>query len=317
MQRSQVQSPIRRKNGWFWVRDVFVMFLGCLIAALSINIFFIPVRLTMGGLSGIVSIIYHLTDKGEFLPFGIMFLILNIPLLVMGYLQISFSLVWRSIVGTIIYSLTIDLTEPMLAGWFTNYINRPLESGGPDPLIYCLFGGVLYGIGLGMIFRSRFTTGGTDILALVIKKKFKTLSTGQFLMILDAIIVLSTLIAYRNKEDPAILLAMYSFIAMYLTAKTFDIVLEGFEYCRTAYIISDKSDEISNQILTRLHRGVTGLQGEGMYTGDEKRILLCVLSKKQIPDLKAIVGEIDPGAFVVVVEAREVLGEGFGSEREF
>ena len=104
---------------------------------------------------------------------------------------------------------------------------------------------------------------------------------------------------------------------MYLTAKSFDIILEGFEYCRAAYVISEKSDEISQQIMSRLDRGVTGLRGEGMYTGNQKNVLLCVLSKKQIPDLKAIVADIDPEAFVIVVEAREVLGEGFGSEREF
>lgn len=317
MQKLQIKTSVRQQGWYSWLKDILLLLTGSIIAAAAVNIFYVPVRLTMGGVSGIVSIIYQLTGKGEFLSFGILFLLLNIPLLVLGYFKISFNFVWRSIVGTIVYSLTIDLSAPFLTDWFFYYVNRPLESGGPDPLIYCLFGGVLYGAGLGMIFRGGFTTGGTDILALVIKKKFKVFSIGQFLMILDAIIVLSTLIAYRRTAEPAILLAMYSFIAMYLTAKSIDIILEGFEYCRAAYIISEKSAEISSQVMTRLDRGVTGLRGQGMYTGKNKNVLLCVLSKKQIPDLKTIVAEIDPSAFVIVVEAREVLGEGFGSDREF
>jgi uncharacterized membrane-anchored protein YitT (DUF2179 family) len=312
-----VQESLRRT--WWqsrqarWIREILFLLAGALIAAFAVNIFFVPVKLTMGGVSGIASIIYQLTGKGDFLPLGIMIILLNIPLVLLGWRKIGLRFVWRSLIGTLVYSLLIDLTEPTLARWFVHYINRPLERGGADPLIYCLFGGILYGIGLGLIFRGNYTTGGTDIMAVVVKRRLKSFSMGQFLMILDALIVIASAIAYRDNTGPGILMAMYSFIAMYLTSKSIDILLEGFDYCRAAYIISEKSAEITERILNQIHRGVTSLAGKGMYTGQARDVLLCVLSRKQIPELKSIVAEIDPGAFVIVVEAREVFGEGFGS----
>jgi uncharacterized membrane-anchored protein YitT (DUF2179 family) len=221
--------------------------------------------------------------------------------------------IWKSLVGTVAYSLLIDLTGPTLTRWFHNYIDRPMEGGGADPLIFCLFGGILYGIGLGLIFRGGFTTGGTDILAIAVRRRLKTLSTGQFLMVMDAVIVVSSAIAYRNEAGPGILMAMYSSIAMYLTSKAIDILLEGFDYCRAAYVISDYAAPITDRILKQLGRGVTKLHGQGMYTGQDRDVLLCVLSRKQVPELKSIVSDIDPGAFVIVVEAREVVGEGFNN----
>ena len=298
------------------MREILYLLIGGFAAAFAVNVFFIPVKLTMGGLSGVASIIFQLTGQGTFLSFGVLFILLNIPVMLIGWRMISLRFIWRSLIGSIVYSIMIDLSAPTLQIWFSTYINRPLEGGAPDPLIYGLFGGVLYGIGLGLIFRGGFTTGGTDILAAVIKRRHKTLSMGQFIMIFDAIIVMASVVAYRDDGSPAILLAMYSFIAMYLTSKSIDVLLEGFDFIRAAYIISDKSQTIADRILKDLQRGVTSLKGKGMYTGQDRDVLLCVLSKKQIPDLKAIVSEIDPSAFVIVVEAREVLGEGFGNTPE-
>ena len=298
------------------LREILCLLSGSFIAAFAVNVFFIPVKLTMGGLSGVASIIFQLTGQGRFLPFGVLFLLLNIPVMFMGWRLIGLRFIWRSLIGAFIYSIMLDLSASTFLDWFTIYINRPLEGGTPDPLIYSLFGGVLYGVGLGLVFRGGFTTGGTDIIAAIIKRRRKTLSMGQFIMIIDAVIVLSSVAAYRDDGSPAILLGMYSFIAMYLTAKSIDVLLEGFDFIRAAYIISDQSQAIAARIMNDLQRGVTSLKGKGMYTGQERDILLCVLSKKQIPECKAIVSEIDPGAFVIVVEAREVLGEGFGNAPE-
>lgn len=295
------------------IRAVLMLIAGSAISALALNVFFIPARLTMGGISGLVSIIYQLTGQGELLPFGIMVIMMNIPILIMGWVYIGSGFVWRSIVGTLAYSVVIDLTEPAMAGWYQEYIRQPFSDGVPDALLFTLFGGILYGIGLGLIFRAGYTTGGTDIIAVLLKRKIKHLSIGQFLLVIDAAIVIFTVFVYRNHDESAVLLAMYSFIAMYLTSKSIDIVLEGFDYTRTAFIISDHSEEIGSRVMDQLQRGVTALHGEGMYTGKSKKVLLCVLSRKQIPLLKAIVLDIDPDAFVIVGEAREVLGEGFGS----
>lgn len=295
------------------IKAVVMLIAGSIVSALALNVFFIPARLTMGGISGLVSIIYQQTGQGELLPFGIMVILVNIPILIMGWIYIGSGFVWRSIIGTLAYSVVIDLTEPIMAGWYEEYIRQPLSDGVPDALLFTLFGGILYGIGLGLIFRAGCTTGGTDIIAVLLKRKIKHLSIGQFLMVIDAAIVVLTVFIYRNQDESAVLLAMYSFIAMYLTSKSIDIVLEGFDYTRTAFIISDHSQEIGNRVMEQLQRGVTALNGEGMYTGKSKKVLLCVLSRKQIPLLKAIVLDIDPDAFVIVGEAREVLGEGFGA----
>ncbi|MEA4889268.1 MAG: YitT family protein [Clostridiaceae bacterium] len=300
-----------------WISESVQLLIGSLIAAFAVNVFYVPVRLTMGGVSGIASIIYQLTGQGNFLSFGVLVILLNIPLLLLGWRMIDLRFIWRSLIGTVSYSFFIDISAPALSEFYTRYINRPLANGGADPLIFCLFGGVLYGIGLGLIFRGNYTTGGTDILAIVIKRRIRMLSISQFLMIMDAIVVIASVVAYRDDSGPGILMAMYSFIAMYLTSKSMDIVLEGFDYCRAAYIISDKSDLIAGRIMQQLQRGVTSLHGRGMYTGRNKDVLLCVLSRKQVPDIKLIVGEIDPDAFVIVVEAREVLGEGFGSGTDY
>lgn len=297
-------------------REIALLLTGSLISAFAVNIFYVPTRLTMGGVSGIVSIIFQLTGQGRFLSFGVLFTLLNIPLLILGKIVINARFVARSVVGTLVYSFMIDATEQFFGDWYIRYIDKPLATGGADPLIYCLFGGVLYGLGLGMVFRGGYTTGGTDIVAMMIKRKIRQFSIGQFILVLDAVIVLSSAIAY-SKEGPAVLMAMYSFIAMYLTSKTVDILLEGFEYCRTAYIISDQSTEIAERIMAELGRGVTALQGQGMYTGNSKNVLMCVISKKQVPAIKQIVSSIDEGAFVIVSEAREVMGKGFSSTMDF
>jgi uncharacterized membrane-anchored protein YitT (DUF2179 family) len=299
------------------IKAVVMLVTGSLVSAFALNVFFIPARLTMGGISGLVSIVYQLTEQGNFLPFGTMVILVNIPILLLGWLRISAGFVWRSIIGTLAYSLVIDITEPFMSGWY-KYVFSGSSSGiVPDPLLFTLFGGILYGLGLGLIFRASYTTGGTDIIAVLLKRRIKHLSIGQFLLVIDATVVILTVFFYRNQNESAVLLAMYSFIAMYLTSKSIDIVLEGFDYTRTAYVISDHSEEIGHRIMNQLNRGVTALNGEGMYTGRSKKVLLCVLARKQIPLLKSIVLEIDPEAFVIVGEAREVLGEGFGSSSEF
>ncbi len=299
------------------LQEIPLLILGSFLAALAVNVFYVPIQLTMGGVSGIVSIIYQLTGRGEFLPFGVLFTLLNIPLFILGWRFVHLKLVWRSLIGTVIYSLFIDLTEPALRTFFTIYLDRPLGGGAADPLIFCLIGGALYGAGLGLVLRSGYTTGGTDILALVLRKKSTLFSIGQLLLILDALIVLASAIAYIKQPEPGLLLALYSFISLYIAAKAIDIVLEGFDFSRTAFIISNKSGEIAVSIMEQTGRGVTELKGRGLYTGKDRDVLLCVLSARQVPQLKNIVAQIDPAAFVFVHEAREVLGEGFERKETF
>ncbi len=291
--------------------EALLMVGGSIACAFAVNVFYVPVRLTMGGVSGLVSIIFQLTGRGTFLPFGVMVMLFNIPLLILGLVNLGRRFVVNSIIGTILYSVAIDATAPAFTRLYDNYINRPLEVGLPDPLIYCIFGGIVYGVGLGMIFRAGYTTGGTDILAKVIKKRYRTFSLGQFILMLDIVVLLCAAIAYAREPGPSVLLAMYSAIALYLTAQVTDLVIEGFGYAKSAIIISDKSSEIAVRVMQDLDRGITGLHGQGMYTGAQKEVLLCVLPRNQILALKTLVKNIDPNAFMIVVDSREVLGEGF------
>ena len=291
--------------------EALLMIGGSIACAFAVNVFYVPVRLTMGGVSGLVSIIFQLTGRGTFLPFGVMVMLFNIPLLILGLVNLGRRFVVNSIIGTILYSVAIDATAPAFTRLYDNYINRPLEVGLPDPLIYCIFGGIVYGVGLGMIFRAGYTTGGTDILAKVIKKRFRTFSLGQFVLMLDIVVLLCAAVAYAREPGPSVLLAMYSAIALYLTAQVTDLVIEGFGYAKSAIIISDKSSEIAVRVMQDLDRGITGLHGQGMYTGAQKEVLLCVLPRNQILALKTLVKNIDPNAFMIVVDSREVLGEGF------
>ncbi len=299
------------KTKRFWI-GVFYLLAGSVLSAFALNIFFVPTKFTMGGVSGAASIIYQLTGQGEFLNFGTLVILLNIPLLILGWVKIGFSFVWRSIVGTFVYSLVLDLLRPLTEGWFDRYFNVALESGHhPDPLIFALFGGILFGISMGLILRGGYTTGGTDVLAVVLHRRWPNLTIGNLLMALDVVIVTSTLFFYRDEGNHAILLAMYSFIAMWFTARFTDITISGLDFSRAVYIISEHKEEISEAVFAELDRSVTLVPARGMYTGAERDMLYCVVSSRQAPKLKAIVKEIDPRAFIVVHDVSEVVGEGF------
>jgi len=291
--------------------EALLMVGGSLACAVAVNVFYVPLKLTMGGVSGLVSIVYQLTDRGGLLPFGVMVMILNVPLLILGWRHLGRVFVIKSLIGTVLYSTAIDLTAATFTRFYNEYINRPLDVGLPDPLIYCIFGGIVYGVGLGMIFRAGFTTGGTDILAKVIKKHHRRFSLGQFILMMDVFVVLCAAIAYATEPGPSVLLAMYSGIALYLTQQLTDLVIEGFGYTKAAIIISDRSSDIAVRVMEDLDRGITGLHGQGMYTGTQKEVLLCVLPQNQVSALKRLIKGIDPKAFMIVVDSREVLGEGF------
>ena len=272
----------------------------------------------MGGVSGIASIIYQLTGQGSFLSFGTLVLLLNIPLLAIGWWKIGLKFVWRSVVGSFIYSGMLALTEDWMRDWFEKYINKTTMNGMPDLLIYCVIGGVIYGVACGLILRVGYTTGGSDILAVVIHRRWSNISVGTMIMVFDGAVVLSTLFFYRDLSESSTLLAMYSFLSMFITSRVTDITLEGIDHSRMAFIVTDKYEEISQEIIRELDRSATLLTGKGMYSGADRHILYVVLTSRQVPRLQQIVGSLDSRAFVTVAEAREVQGEGFESSlKEF
>ncbi len=281
--------------------------IGAGITALAINIFLVPYKIAPGGLSGLATVLFYVS--GGRLPIGTTMLAINIPLFILGYKIIGRKFFFRTIYGTIILSVIIDLTEAYSA----DFANRLLVDGAdlvsrPDILLYSIIGGFISGIGLGIVLKMDATTGGTELAARLLNRIFKAMTIGQLILWLDAIIILFAILAFNS-----ILIGLYSFVSLFLTTKVIDAMVEGVDYSRAALIISDKQEEIAKRLLIELDRGVTELKGRGVYSGKDKNVLLCVLARTQIQQLKEIVQSVDKNAFVILAEVHEVLGEGFQS----
>ncbi|MEJ6950260.1 YitT family protein [Natronospora cellulosivora (SeqCode)] len=261
---------------------------GAAIASLSLAVFLIPNRIAAGGLSGLSTIIFYMTG----FPVGTMTLILNIPVFLAGLKVLGFSFGARTIYGMIMFSVFIDV--------FQSFIN-PITT---DLLLATIYGGIIGGLGLGIVFLSRGTTGGTDMIARLIHH-YTSLSVGQGLLLADGFVVLMAGIFF-NAE-----VALYAAIAIFINSKTIDLVQEGIDYKRAAFIISRKSDEIKNKVIKDLDRGVTIFKAKGGYTAEEKEVLYCIINRSELTKIKRLVYDIDNDAFVIISSVHEVLGEGF------
>lgn len=273
--------------------SLLVLIGGCAITALGISVFLVPNRIAAGGVTGLATIIFHWTGW----PVGLVSLALNIPLFLIGFRLIGSGFGLRTLVATIFLSIFIDL----FAG---------IGSITDDLLLAALAGGALTGAGLGFVFRQDATTGGTDLAARIIHDRVSFISIAQVLLIIDIMVVLTAAISFHSYE-----LALYAAVTLVVTTKVIDAVTVGINYTKAAHIISVKSDEVAKQLLQELNRGVTGLEGRGLYTGARKEVLICVLRARQVPRLKRIVREIDSDAFVYLTDAREVFGEGFQNHK--
>ena len=278
---------------------------GTFLMAVSFVIFISPLKLAPGGVYGIAIILHHLFD----FPIGLSGIALDIPLLLIGTLWLGPKFGWKTLIGIFSLSGFITLLENI-------YGYAPLIPSAADPsiaypaanYIIALCGGVLLGLGLGLIFKTRSTSGGTDIIAMIINKYFKHLRLGTILIFVDSFIVLGALIAFEDWTIP-----LYSWLVIYVTGLVVDKTILGFSSGKAVFIISDKHEEIKDRILKDLDRGGTFFNGKGMYSNSDKKIIFTTLSKKQLPQLIHIVHEIDPNAFMSIIEASEIFGEGFAS----
>ncbi|MGI6165251.1 MAG: YitT family protein [Limnochordia bacterium] len=261
---------------------------GVMLTGVAMAAFLIPNRIAAGGVSGLATVLYHTTG----IPVGVMMLAINIPLLYATFRIIGLSFSLRTIVGTILLSVTIDVLGPFIA---------PVTR---DPLLASIYGGVLSGIGIGLAFYFGGSTGGTDLAARLMNH-FTHFSIGQSLLIIDMGIIAVAGFFFGAET------ALYAILALYLSTKTIDLIQEGQGAGRAAYVVSNHPEEISRRILQELERGVTALQGRGMYTNSERQVLLVIVSRSEIVRLKRLVKEEDPSAFMIITDAREVLGEGF------
>lgn len=264
------------------------------VMAFAIQCIYDPIGLVTGGFTGISIIIKNLTAsvwQGG-LPLWFSNILLNIPVFILSYLLLGRKFVGRTLFGTL-----------MLSAWL--YVIPTVDIVGGDYVLASLFGGLFSGVGMGFVLKGNATTGGTDMVAALIQLKMRHRSVAQIMQFVDGAVVLVGMFVFGVHP------ALYAIVAVYIVTKVSDAVLDGFHYSKAAYIITDHHEEIAQTLMKELDRGVTGLYAKGMYTGHEKCVLYCVVSKKQMVILKDIVVKIDPNAFVIVSDVHEVLGEGF------
>lgn len=273
------------------VLDIAKFVLGCLLYAASVQWIYHPANLISGGLTGISMIINYLTHW----PVGVMVAIMNIPLLIVAWKANGLRFTLLSVVGIAVSSVAIDLMS-LVTVKITN-----------EPLLASIYGGIIHGVGLGLVFSAGATTGGTDVIANLIRQKMPYVNLGTFILWLDVAVVAVYAIIFKSYD-----LALYTIISAFISAKAVDLVLYGTTQQKLCFIISEYSEQIRCGIVDELYRGVTVLQGKGAYSGQDKQVLMCVVKRRQIVEVKRIVRNVDVNAFVIVSEAREVFGKNFG-----
>ena len=270
--------------------------LGSALFAAGFQFFLYPNSIIVGGVSGIAMIINYLVG----LPVGIMTIVLNIPLFIIAWKHFGGKFIISSLVGMLLSSVLVDVLAVI------DY------SPTDDMLLACLIGGAIKGLGLGLIYYAGATTGGTDIIAKFVRLRFPYINFGTIVLLTDAVIIIAFAAIFGRVEA-----AMYAVIAMFVVSKVIDLVLYGIDNSSVCYIISENSEQLVKDITDKLHRGVTILSGEGAYSHKDKQVLLCVIKRTQIADIRKIIRNIDENAFFIVSDAKNVFGKGFGDISDF
>lgn len=276
--------------------EVAGLIVGCLLLSVGINMFLKPHTIAPGGLSGLAVVINKLSN----IPVSAIMLLIGVPLVIFAYKILGKKNFIKTLIGTVTFSLLLEITDPLSQITATS-----------DLLLSAISGAILVGAGLGIMLRSDVSTGGTDLIALMLSKKFPGIKITKFMMCIDAFVVISSGIVSKNLE-----IALYSAIALYIIVKVIDAIMESFDYSKSFMIISNKSEELKKVITQDLDRGLTVLNGEGGYTASKKEVLLVAVPKQEEITLKKLVHSIDPEAFMLINEVHEVVGEGFSRARK-
>lgn len=272
--------------------QIILLVLGTLILSIAINLFFITNGLSTGGASGIALIIYHLYK----MPVGLTVILINIPLFVIALKDLGWKFCSKAIIGTVLLSIFIELTSNI-----SNVIQIQY-----DLFLGAIFGGLLNGIGLSLVFKADGSTGGSDLLAQIIYKKRPISSIGQILLVIDTFVIITNAIVFNS-----ISIALYSVIALFISKKTTDVIFEGINYTKAVNIISKDGERIAKEIIDKTDRGVTISKCTGVYTNEEYTYVISIVTVPQLPMVKKIARSIDKGAFIYISDTREVLGLGF------
>lgn len=276
---------------WDVCRAYFFITLGSLVYALAFAGLYQPNRIGFGGLTGLAQIVHSAVPA---LPVGAMVAAGNVPLFLLGWRRLGGKLLVGSLYAMVCTSLFIDLL-----GAFCSFPTL-------EPMLASIFGGVTLGVGLGLVFSQGATTGGTDLMARLLKLKIGWLPMGRLLLLIDLTVIVAVALAFRSLAS-----GLYGLIGLYISSLVVDKMLYGLDRAKVAYIISARPEEVIAGIVEQLQRGVTLLEGKGGWSGQEKEVLLCAFKQRQIVELKALVKGIDPDAFLIVCDAYEVLGDGF------
>ncbi len=272
------------------IRDYGFICVGALLQAIAMDLFLVPNLLSAGGIAGLAQIVNYFTGW----PIGVMIILANLPLFLLGWKFLGgHRFLTRTIVAVVGYSVLMDLLLP--------YLPRHLTD---DPVLIALYGGLLNGVGMGLVFRAQGTSGGTDIVARLLGK-WRGVPLSQSYLITDTLIVFGAGLAFSWTK------ALYAIVVLYISGLAAEIASEGFNVTRVATIITNHPQAVAEKIMRDLQRGVTMWPGTGMYSGEARSVLFCAISRGEVNQLKALLHEADPGAFVVIGQAHEALGEGF------
>jgi uncharacterized membrane-anchored protein YitT (DUF2179 family) len=280
---------IFKKIPWNILKQCLGIIFGAIIVAVSINTFILANRIADGGVTGIAIILHYIFHWET----GLIVFILNIPLFILGYKALGKRLLFFSIIGVGALSVALNFTAGI-----------PVVTR--DTLLAAVFGGLVTGIGMGIIFRSHGSLGGTDILAIFLNRK-TAFSVGQIILIMDTVIFIGAAILFSPET------AMYAMIYMFIASRVIDLVQVGMNYSKSVMVVTAKPEEIASEIIEKMKRGVTYFHAEGAYSGANKKVIYSIVNRAQLTDIKEIIHRLDPEAFVAIGDVSEVLGEGFGN----
>ena len=269
--------------------EIILTIIGSSIMAVGISLFLLPNQLSSGGIAGIATITYYLLK----IPMGTMILLINIPLFLFSFFKIGKSFFVKSLIGTISLSYFIDFFDKFEL--LTN-----------DRLLACIYGGILIGLGTAILLKANSSTGGSDLISFIIKEYKPSIRPSNVITLIDIGIIALNVIFFREIE-----IGLYSAIAIYIMGKIIDILFEGIDFTKLLLIISNHTEEIAKEIGQKVERGATGIYGKGMYTNEDKLILMCAVRRNDIGNIKELIREIDKNAFIIITNSREVLGYGF------
>lgn len=271
------------------IKEGVYIIIGCFFMAAGTSLLLLPNQLSSGGVAGIATIIYYLFK----VPLGTVMLILNIPLFILAFIKTGKEVTIKGIIGTALLSLFIDLLENI----------EPITN---DRLLACIYGGILTGIGTAIVLKANASTGGTDLLTYIVRAYKPHYRASNLIVMIDTGIIIMNVIFFKEIE-----IGLYSAIAIYLMGKMIDVVFEGVYFTKMMFIVSEKYENIAEEIGKHLDRGSTGIYAKGMYTNKEKMMLWCVASRNEVAKIKQIAEEIDNRSFIVISSAREAWGKGF------